>query len=146
MSSSRPYLIRAFYEWIADNGLTPYITVNANFPDVIVPSESITDGEIVLNVSHKAVRDLRVGNDSLEFKTRFGHKITHVYSPIAAVVAIFAQENGRGMMFSRDEDEGASDAGNTAIDFAPDFAPAEEDVTESNVSKKPHLTLVKADD
>jgi stringent starvation protein B len=103
MTSNKPYLIRAIYEWIADNGLTPYVSINANMQNVSVPQKYIKKGKIVLNISQQAVRDLRVSNDALECRARFESKISHIYAPIAAITAIFAQETGRGMIFSIEE-------------------------------------------
>jgi len=131
MTSNRPYLIRALYEWIADNGLTPYIAINANMPEVVIPQKHIKNGKIVLNISQQAIRDLRVGNDAVECKARFGGKISHIYAPINAITAIFAQETGRGMIFPIEEE---SDKGGTVSELPP--------VTNKKKSK-PHLTLVK---
>jgi stringent starvation protein B len=104
MNSTRPYLIRAFYEWIVDSGCTPHIVVNAEFKDVMVPREFVEGGQIVLNIAMPAVQDLALNNDAVSFKARFGGVAHDVYVPITAVLAIYARENGRGMVFS-EEDE-----------------------------------------
>ena len=109
MNSSRPYLIRAIYEWIVDSGLTPYILVNASGEGVVVPTQYIQDGKIILNVSPQAVRDLRLRNDLIGFSARFGGVSMEISLPPDAVMAIYAKENGRGMVFS-DEDEDDSPA------------------------------------
>jgi stringent starvation protein B len=106
MSSNRPYLVRAMYDWICDNGLTPYLLVDARQPGVRVPVHAIKDGQIVLNVAMRAVADLELGNDRIRFHARFGGVSQQVDVPVGAVLAIYAQENGQGMMFpveARDE-------------------------------------------
>ena len=99
MKSRRPYLVRALYEWIADNHLTPYLLVHAETEGVNVPQEFVTDGRIVLNVSATAVRDLRLENDGIGFSARFVGVQHAVYIPMRAVLAIYARENGQGMFF-----------------------------------------------
>lgn len=99
MTPSRPYLLRAMHEWIADNGLTPQIVVDAQQEQVRVPAEYVRDGKIVLNVSYAAVRGLRLGNECVEFSARFGGKAFDVVVPTEAVLAIMARENGTGMSF-----------------------------------------------
>ncbi len=103
MTSTRPYLIRALYEWIEDNGLTPHILVDAESPGVEVPRQHVHEGRIVLNVNPAAVRDLRLGNDWIEFSARFGGVARVLQIPVAAVLAIYARENGQGMAFGEDE-------------------------------------------
>lgn len=103
LTSTKPYLVRALYEWITDNACTPYIIVNAEAENVEVPSHYVEEGRIILNISEEAVRDLQVTNEFLEFNARFNGVATQVYTPIAAILAIYAQENGHGMVFS-DED------------------------------------------
>ena len=99
MTSSRPYLLRAVYEWIADNGLTPQIVVDAQHEQVRVPTAYVRDGKIVLNVSSTAVRGLSLGNERVEFSARFGGASFDVFVPVGAVLAIMARENGTGMSF-----------------------------------------------
>jgi len=99
MTSSRPYLVRAFNEWILDNDCTPYIVVDAGVQGVQVPTEHVANGQIVLNVSPGAVRGLVVGNGALEFSARFGGVPMQVFIPLQAVMAIYAKENGEGMVF-----------------------------------------------
>ncbi|MBL8251310.1 MAG: ClpXP protease specificity-enhancing factor [Candidatus Competibacter sp.] len=103
-SSTRPYLIRALYEWIEDNGLTPHLLVNAELPGVEVPHQHIKDGRIVLNINATAVRALRLGNERIEFNARFGGVARTVSIPIAAVLAIYARESGQGMAFVEEQD------------------------------------------
>ncbi len=99
MTSSRPYLVRAFNEWILDNDCTPYIVVDVGVQGVQVPTEHVANGQIVLNVSPGAVRGLVVGNGALEFSARFGGVPMQVFIPLQAVMAIYAKENGEGMVF-----------------------------------------------
>ena len=99
MTSSRPYLIRAVHEWIADNGLTPQMLVDAEAQGVVVPSHCVENGRIMLNVSAGAVRGLRIGDDRVEFDARFSGVSFHVELPVQAVLAVVARENGVGMSF-----------------------------------------------
>ncbi len=99
MSSSRPYLLRAFYEWILDNNCTPHILVNAGWEGVDVPREHIKDGQIVLNISPTAVQNLLINNEAIEFDGRFSGVARSVYAPIAAIMGIYSRENGQGMIF-----------------------------------------------
>jgi len=102
MTSSRPYLIRAVYEWITDNGLTPYLLVSANVQGAELPLQYIQDGKIVLNVGSSAIRNLQMGNDWIELDTRFSGTPMHVRVPSHAVLAIYAKENGQGMVFNEE--------------------------------------------
>lgn len=106
MSSLKPYLIRAVYEWCVDQDLTPYLLVNANAKDVIVPRQSVQqDGRIVLNLRPQAVHNLAMGNDEIGFNARFGGKPMSVSIPLYAVLAIYARENGQGMVFDGTEED-----------------------------------------
>lgn len=105
MTSSRPYLLRAFYDWIVDNHTTPYIVVNADLPQVDVPRDYVENGRIVLNISPSAVRSLLLANDHVEFNARFAGIPYDLYFPVRAVIAIYAKENGRGMVFKEDDEE-----------------------------------------
>ncbi len=111
MTSNHPYLIRALHEWIADNGLTPYLMVNATMEGVQVPTEFVEDGKIVLNISTTAVADLELGNEWILFNARFRGTPMQVVIPGAAVLAIYAKENGQGMLFKeQSQDEPAAPA------------------------------------
>ncbi len=103
MKPSRPYLIRALHEWIIDNELTPHVLVDCAVDGVDVPIEHASDGRIVLNVSPQAVDSLRIGNEVICFSARFGGRSVEVVFPPNAVLAIYARENGRGMVFNSDE-------------------------------------------
>jgi stringent starvation protein B len=96
--STRPYLVRALHEWCSDNGFSPYIAVQVD-ASVQVPMEFVKNGEIVLNVSFDATSSLRLGNDFVEFKARFGGVTREILVPIGHVIAIYARENGQGMAF-----------------------------------------------
>jgi len=106
MTSNRPYLIRALYEWLVDNDLTPYLLVDANRDEVHVPTRYVEEGRIVLNVSPSAVRDLSLGNDLVAFEARFGGSAFAISLPPDAVLGVYARENGKGMLFP---DEGVQD-------------------------------------
>ena len=102
MTSNRPYLLRALYEWITDNGLTPHVLVVAGI-DEHVPSHSIQQGKVVLNIASSATEHLQLDNDTIYFKARFSGQPYPITVPMAAVIAIYARENGQGMMFAQDD-------------------------------------------
>ncbi|VAW79907.1 Stringent starvation protein B [hydrothermal vent metagenome] len=104
MTPNRPYLIRAIHEWLLDNQCTPHLMVDADAQGVDVPKNYIKDGKIVLNVGPGAVEGLRVSNDEVTFLARFSGVSQLVAIPMDAVLAIYAKENGRGMMFGEDSD------------------------------------------
>ncbi len=124
MTSSRPYLLRAIYEWLIANDKTPYLLVNANYDDVIVPLEYVNDGKIILNIGLNASRHLELGDESVSFEARFSGKPMSVYVPMPAVLALYAKENGKGMVFS--------------IENEPSEPPPSK-----KEDKKPHLKIVK---
>ena len=109
MNSSRPYLVRALYEWIVDNDCTPHMLANAEYPSVQVPQGFANDGQVVLNVSPSAVRHLHMDNEAVSFEGRFGGVPHTLYVPVGAILGIYARENGQGMVFdlepSLEEDE-----------------------------------------
>lgn len=131
MTSSRPYLIRALYEWIVDNELTPYLVIDAEVKGVNVPRQYVEAGRIILNVAPQATFDLQLRNDAIEFSARFSGVSMDIIIPVSAVLAIYARENGRGMVFN--EDDGGDDEpnGNTPSDVS------------SPPRGKPKLTVVK---
>jgi len=130
MTSTRPYLLRALYDWIVDNDLTPHVLIDATAEHVEVPQQFVEDDKIVLNITPNAIRDLEIANDFLSFSARFSGTAEYILAPISAVLAIYAKENGKGMLFPEDEDE-------TEIDET-----AENQEQPSEI-KKPHLTIVK---
>jgi stringent starvation protein B len=97
-TSTRPYLIRALYDWCTDNGFTPYVAVLVD-DTVLVPREYVKNGEIVLNISFDATSSLKLGNDFIEFKARFAGTAREIMVPVGRVIAIYARENGQGMAF-----------------------------------------------
>ncbi|MGR9099746.1 MAG: ClpXP protease specificity-enhancing factor [Gammaproteobacteria bacterium] len=121
MNTLKPYLIRAINEWIVDNGCTPHILVDAETGESTLPMAFVQDGKIVLNIRPEAAQSLSLGNDKIEFNARFSGKPMHVVIPVEAILAIYAKENGKGMIFDHDEDG--------------DFPPPSE--------KKPKLRVVK---
>lgn len=135
MSPRRPYLLRAFYEWLIDNQLTPHLVVDVTRPGVSVPMEFARDGQIVLNVAPRAVGNLELGNDKVSFNARFGGVPRQVTVPMAAVMAIYARENGSGTMF---EPEEAYDS-----DVDGNFEAFEEEGSETASAE--NLTLVTGD-
>jgi len=98
VTSTRPYMLRAMYEWCVDNGLTPYVVVVVD-GSVRVPMEFVQNGEIVLNVSMGATSNLQIGNEYLDFKARFGGVARDISVPVGRITAIYARENGQGMTF-----------------------------------------------
>lgn len=111
MTSSKPYLIRALYDWIVDNGCTPHLVVEAKDERVRVPTQYVKDGAIVLNIAPGAVRDLVLGNDYISFNARFGGVAQDVLFPVGAARMIYARENGQGMALPDEHVESGPDAG-----------------------------------
>ncbi|MEO5342426.1 MAG: ClpXP protease specificity-enhancing factor [Gammaproteobacteria bacterium SHHR-1] len=126
MSSSRPYFIRAIYEWLVDNNMTPHLLVNADARGVEVPVQYVEDGQVVLNIGPGAVKFLQMDNRAITFNARFGGLPTDIRVPPHAVMGIYARENGRGMLFPEDEE------------FAEDEGPEE-----PPPPKRPKLRVVK---
>ncbi len=136
MTPSRPYLLRSLNEWILDNQLTPYVVIDASLPAVDVPRDFVSNGQIVLNISPSAVRGLAISNEYLEFSARFGGVPRQVIVPIVAVLAIYAKENGQGMVFGSEpggEPDPTRDANSDGAG----------DAKEKSKSPKPSLKIVK---
>ena len=108
MTPSRPYLLRGLHEWIVDNQKTPHILVNAEAEGILAPTQFADAGQLVLNISPTATRGLSLDNDGVAFEARFGGQPMQVYIPIEAVQAIYARENGRGMIFTPEDGDGPS--------------------------------------
>jgi stringent starvation protein B len=106
MTSLKPYLIRAVYEWIVENALTPHLLVNANNNKGTLPVDYIEDGKIVLNIRPEAVEALSLGNKLIEFNARFSGKAMTITVSTNAVMAIYAKENGKGLVFDQDDNDG----------------------------------------
>lgn len=138
MTSTRPYLLRALYEWIIENNFTPHIVINAEANNVKAPKQFIKDGEIVLNISPVAVPDLVINNYTVEFTARFSGAPKKIYAPISAVMAIYARENGRGIVFEEDEGDDGGD-GLPPDDLTPGSGPG----SGSRKRGKPKLRIVK---
>jgi stringent starvation protein B len=102
MNSSRPYLIRAIYQWIVDNGTTPHLLVDASLQGVRVPREYVENEKIILNIGPMAAHGLQLGNEQVDFSARFAGKSCQVSVPVQAVLAIYARENGQGMVFNEE--------------------------------------------
>ena len=102
MTSSRPYLLRALLDWISDNGQTAHLLVDATRPGTVVPTQFVQDGKITLNIGPAAVQGLEMGNEWISFSARFAGHPMQVSVPVAAVLAIYARENGQGMMFGNE--------------------------------------------
>ena len=128
MTSSRPYLLRAMYEWIVDNGMTPHVLVDTSNDRVMIPRQYEEDGRIVLNISPTAVQSLDIGNEALNFDARFDGNAMDVFVPMEYILAIYTRENGQGMLFADEE-----------------FPPPGDDDLHGGVSKPkaPHLRVVK---
>ena len=130
MTSNRPYLLRALYEWISDNNMTPHILVDAAIDGVEVPEQAIQKGKVILNIDQAAVNELEMSNDQVSFNARFSGRRHSVIVPVEAVLAIYSKENGQGMMFS--EDDGAI---SSSDDDEPEPDP--------DKPKRPSLRVVK---
>jgi stringent starvation protein B len=149
LTSTKPYLVRALYEWILDNDLTPHLLVDAEYPGTQVPAEFVQEGQIVLNIAPSAVRNLVMGNDRIHFGARFGGVARELSVPTEAVLGIFARENHQGMLFPQPEYPRETPA---ASDAAPGQGPQTEppgpsDGGQSPARQKgkggPHLKVVK---
>ncbi|SJM91589.1 ClpXP protease specificity-enhancing factor [Crenothrix polyspora] len=118
MTPLKPYLIRSIYEWIIDNDCTPHLLVDATHKKAILPMQFIDDGKIVLNIKPAAVDALSLGNEEIEFNARFSGKSMYILAPMKAILAIYAKESGKGMVFDA---EGVDD--NDSDDLPPDTPP-----------------------
>lgn len=143
-TSSRPYLLRAIYEWLLDNNLTPHLVIAADLPGVDVPSSHIENGQLVLNISPDACRDLLLGNEELTFSARFSGVPRQIRVPLDAVMGIYARENSLGMVFGQEpkltlEGQDLAEVPEAQIDAASDTKLLKQPTTK----KTSHLTLVK---
>ena|SRR3990167_3261127 len=143
MNSSRPYLLRAIYEWLVDNELTPYILVDATAPEVSVPERYVEEGKIILNIEMQAVGNLQLGNDAVEFDARFSGVAHHIYIPMLAVKAIYAFENGRGMVFNEDESGGHPSPPQSPPPPPPPPSAGKDVFAKKNPRGRPNLKVVK---
>lgn len=138
MTPIRPYMIRAFYTWIVDNAMTPYLLVDASVADVRVPSASVQGGRIVLNLMPAAVTALNLGDVDIAFSARFGGRSFDVNVPVTAVLALYARENGQGLSFA-DEQNGAEVLLGMVVGSQDEQGLS---ATDQPVKKKPSLRLV----
>ena|SRR3990167_8606530 len=106
MLSNRPYLLRAFYQWITDSICTPILVIDAHYPQCKIPVDYVDEDEIVFNISSNAIRNLKISNELVEFKASFSGVIYPIIAPIKAILALYAEENGEGIFFDGDEEEG----------------------------------------
>lgn len=109
MTSNRPYLVRAMYDWIVDNNCTPHMVVDASYPGVRVPQQHVSGGQIVLNVAPRAISNFSMDLKAVGFSTRFGGVPAEIYFPMAALLGIYARENGHGLMFGAEDNEDSHD-------------------------------------
>jgi stringent starvation protein B len=130
VTPSKPYVVRAIYDWIVDNNCTPHVLIDAQIEGVMVPLDYVTEGQIVLNISPTAVVSLNLGNDAIEFSGRFGGVPMDVFLPLDSVLGIYARENGQGMIFEDDDD------------FDGSNPPPEPDPISPRLARKPSLKLV----
>jgi stringent starvation protein B len=137
MTSSRPYLLRALLDWISDNGLTAHLVVDATRPGAVVPLQFVQDGKITLNIGPAAVQGLEMGNEWISFSARFAGRPMQVSVPVAAVLAIYARENGQGMMF------GSEPGGENVTDEVEDGRTGPDADGEPARPKGPSLKVVK---
>jgi stringent starvation protein B len=121
MNSLKPYLIRAVYDWIVDNELTPHLLVNADNNKGSLPTDYIEDGKILLNIRPQAVEALSLGDNAIEFNTRFNGKSTPIEVAVNAVMAIYAKENGKGLVFDQEPDSGDDNPPNERTPSKPNL-------------------------
>ena len=141
MTSHRPYLLRALNEWIADNGMTPHLLVDATQAGVQVPASAVKEGKVVLNIAERAVVRLMIDNDAVSFTARFGGVSQPVYVPISAVLAIYSRETGQGMALPEDVTHDA-DTGEESGDDAPATDTPPDDHTPPPGGKRPPVLRV----
>lgn len=136
MTSSRPYLIRAIYEWLLDNNLTPYLLVDATVEGVVVPRQFVENGKIVLNITPHAVQGLELGDSEVCFSARFSGQAMLVSVPVAAALALYARENGRGMVFAEEPESPEPPR--------PDTVKRADNGQTAKKGAKPKLALIKS--
>ena len=148
LTPNRPYLLRAYYDWLMDNQLTPHVVVDAYVPGTQVPQQYVKDGQIVLNITESAVGGLQITNEFIEFSARFGGVPQQVLLPMAAIVAIYARENGAGTVFDVEaayELAETEEAGLSVVEepVAEVNEPEETNEEVKEPKRRGHLTLVK---
>lgn len=147
LTSNKPYLLRAIYEWIVDNDVTPHVVLFADNPQVLVPQQFVENGKIVLNVSPTAAQNLVIDQDGISFSARFGGKPFNIYSPMNALMAMYASENGEGMSFdieAENETPPPAPKGPEAVDEAEiENSDSDKPKKSKKKSKRPSLKVVK---
>lgn len=152
MSSSRPYMLRAIYQWIVDNDCTPYLLVDASHEGVQVPPQAVKDGKVVLNMAPQAIASLDMGNQDIVFLTRFSGVSMQVRVPVEAARALYAQETGQGMMFQDEAvipgGQAPKSASKPASELEGPVKPVESGQADDNQAAKPkkgapHLRVIK---
>lgn len=147
MSSQRPYLLRALYEWIADNGMTPHVLVDARMPGVRVPTHAVKDGRIVLNIAERAVAKLELGNEALRFSARFAGVSQAVMVPLEAIIAVYARETGQGMAMPEEQRATTPAQDDANVEQAAETLPGDEPESPDTPPEPPkrggHLRIVK---
>ncbi len=134
MLSNKPYLIRAFYNWIVDSRCTPILVINANHPGCHVPDQHIENGEIIFNISPEAIRDLAIRYDKVEFRASFSGRVQAISVPVKSVLAVYAEENKQGMYFDYEDEEFFDGEGEGGLDSP---------LSKKEGKGKPHLRLVE---
>nr|WP_298151770.1 ClpXP protease specificity-enhancing factor [uncultured Pseudoxanthomonas sp.] len=143
MTSHRPYLLRALNEWIADNGMTPHLLVDATQAGVQVPASAVKEGKVVLNIAERAVVRLMIDNDAVSFTARFGGVSQPVYVPISAVLAIYSRETGQGMALPEDVTHDADTGAEGGEDAPTTDTPPDDDTPPPGGKRPPFLRVVK---
>jgi len=123
MTPKRPYLFRSMYEWLCDNDTTPYLVVDATVEGVIVPTEHVSDGQIVLNLAPHAIGYINIEDHGVAFSARFNGKSMDLYAPMSAVIALYAKENGEGMVFPPEHFEQAVTTSDSRTQFKESIKP-----------------------
>lgn len=142
MTSSKPYLIRGLYDWLLENDVTPYLLVDANFYGVMIPQGTANDGKVVLNLMPSAIQALELDNEYISFSARFGGVAQNVYCPMASILAIYAKENGEGMMFN-EEPHPAPDPDGKKADGKSANSKRGATAIDSKKANRPSLKVVK---
>ncbi|RUO23509.1 ClpXP protease specificity-enhancing factor [Aliidiomarina iranensis] len=149
MTPKRPYILRALYEWLVENDLTPHLVVDAEYPRVEVPQQFVQDGQIVLNVAPGAVQNMLMANEEVSFRTRFNGQDQRIILPMGALLAIYARENGAGTIFEPEDayiaaaDKDGGSEGLVPVETTDTDINSEAPETTEKPKKGPKLTVVK---
>ncbi|CAD6364807.1 ClpXP protease specificity-enhancing factor [Shewanella putrefaciens] len=142
LTPNRPYLLRAYYDWLMDNQLTPHVVVDAFVKGTQVPQQYVKDGQIVLNIAAGAVGNLQISNEFVEFNARFGGVPQQVLLPMASIIAIYARENGAGTVFDVEDAYLMGDEAESVLSVV-DVTDKPKDPTDQPPKRRSHLTVVK---